>query len=481
VNTSSNPRGSGIDLGNIIADRKMIVYQAAGVNNDHQYYGFGVRTGTFVFKGNSTTADFVFENATGASSSTESARINGNGTMNIKATTNQLVLGSTRTITITAPTPATASRTYTIPDAGTNTNFIVSDSASNQNINSGLVVTGASTHPLKIKAFKSGTNDTLLGFYDSTANNLKWHWQMMGTNDLSITESSVADGRIYLKKGGFVGINTTNPSVALDIVGSSNVSGTLTTGSITGSGSIPVIGPGYSTPETGQVVSGTLQLTNNYTPLVFSTNASKISRLVQYDYSGTRQWCGAMLYAVNASTNRLALGGGTSASSAATEINLYTAANTTTASDTLVAQFNSNNATFNTPVTVNGSISASSVGITPTSGTITFTLGAVTKDFGYSYTKVGNVVHFRINYDGLGMTAAANSRLIIPLGDVLPDISPVNETAGTFLFGESGAYTSSAYYTAPSGNLWKGKSVAGDSFTTGNNVIFPTQTLTWHL
>lgn len=34
------------------------------------------------------------------------------------ATTNQLVLGTTRTLTISAPTPATASRTLTIPDAG---------------------------------------------------------------------------------------------------------------------------------------------------------------------------------------------------------------------------------------------------------------------------------------------------------------------------------------------------------------------------
>lgn len=36
------------------------------------------------------------------------------------ATSNQLVLGTTRTLTITAPTPATSSRTGTIPDAGAN-------------------------------------------------------------------------------------------------------------------------------------------------------------------------------------------------------------------------------------------------------------------------------------------------------------------------------------------------------------------------
>ncbi len=34
----------------------------------------------------------------------------------VKPTTNQLVLGTTRTVTITAPTPASSSRTWTIPD-----------------------------------------------------------------------------------------------------------------------------------------------------------------------------------------------------------------------------------------------------------------------------------------------------------------------------------------------------------------------------
>jgi len=41
----------------------------------------------------------------------------------LTATTNQLVLGTTRTVTITAPTPATSSRTWTIPDISGNGTF----------------------------------------------------------------------------------------------------------------------------------------------------------------------------------------------------------------------------------------------------------------------------------------------------------------------------------------------------------------------
>lgn len=47
----------------------------------------------------------------------------------LTATSNQLVLGTTRTITITAPTPALASYTYTIQDAAANCNFVLSESA----------------------------------------------------------------------------------------------------------------------------------------------------------------------------------------------------------------------------------------------------------------------------------------------------------------------------------------------------------------
>lgn len=47
----------------------------------------------------------------------------------VKATTNQFVLGATRTVTITAPTPASASRTHTIPDVSADSNFIMSQSS----------------------------------------------------------------------------------------------------------------------------------------------------------------------------------------------------------------------------------------------------------------------------------------------------------------------------------------------------------------
>ena len=47
----------------------------------------------------------------------------------LTATTNQVVLGTTRTVTISASQPASASRVYTIPDQGAAANFVMSAAA----------------------------------------------------------------------------------------------------------------------------------------------------------------------------------------------------------------------------------------------------------------------------------------------------------------------------------------------------------------
>ena len=53
------------------------------------------------------------------------------GSLTLPKTTNQLILGTTKTITLTAPTPA-ASRVYTIPDIGSAGSFVISPPANAQ-------------------------------------------------------------------------------------------------------------------------------------------------------------------------------------------------------------------------------------------------------------------------------------------------------------------------------------------------------------
>lgn len=61
----------------------------------------------------------------------------------VTPSTNQLVLGVTRTTTINAVQPATASRTHTIPDVSANSNFVMSEGL--QTVNRNKTFTGQTT------------------------------------------------------------------------------------------------------------------------------------------------------------------------------------------------------------------------------------------------------------------------------------------------------------------------------------------------
>jgi hypothetical protein len=61
-----------------------------------------------------------------------------------------------------------------------------------------------------------GANGTWLGFKNSSGTT-RWHMGEGSTGDLNFSESGVADGRLYLKAGGNVGIGTTAPSTSLSI------------------------------------------------------------------------------------------------------------------------------------------------------------------------------------------------------------------------------------------------------------------------
>lgn len=96
------------------------------------------------------------------------ASVGSDGTITTVKTSNQLVLGTTNTTTISATAPS-ASRTVTIPDPGTNANFVMSES--NQTINAvktfaggaGAITMSSSTIAMgsnKITGLANGTATT---------------------------------------------------------------------------------------------------------------------------------------------------------------------------------------------------------------------------------------------------------------------------------------------------------------------------------
>jgi hypothetical protein len=90
----------------------------------------------------------------------------------LTATTNQLILGTTRTVTISASQPASSSRVYTIPDQGAAANFLMSAAA--QTVAGQQTFTGATLHAdgtvsLPGVAF---SGDTDCGMYRIGTNNI---------------------------------------------------------------------------------------------------------------------------------------------------------------------------------------------------------------------------------------------------------------------------------------------------------------------
>jgi hypothetical protein len=68
-------------LGNSVQNRKLVLYNAG--NNDHQFYGFGINTGTLRYQVPTTDDNHIFYAGTSSTSSNELMRIRGNGNVGI--------------------------------------------------------------------------------------------------------------------------------------------------------------------------------------------------------------------------------------------------------------------------------------------------------------------------------------------------------------------------------------------------------------
>ncbi len=153
------------------------------------------------------------------------------------ATTNQITLGTTNTTTITSPAPA-ASRTYTIPDAGASASFVMTELA--QTIN------GAKTF--------SNISVPVYAFYMRTTANLSIPTAWSGVDWTSVSNVTInprswttTSGQVTPNKAGYYMVsafaNTDTTTGARHIVVSKNGSG----GTTNNEGPIPVVFPAGAT------------------------------------------------------------------------------------------------------------------------------------------------------------------------------------------------------------------------------------------
>lgn len=129
--------------------------------------------------------------------SVDASTTNSTGAIFIAATTNQIRLGTTNTITLTSPAPTT-SRTYTIPDVGANASFVMTELA--QTIN-GVKTLG---NQLKLIAGDGTTPSLVLGANTTTGigngGTNSFRIFVSGTETLSADTSgtNVSSGRLNM-------------------------------------------------------------------------------------------------------------------------------------------------------------------------------------------------------------------------------------------------------------------------------------------
>jgi len=108
--------------------------------------------------------------------------------------------------------------------------------------------TGFPHSRLGIRAASTGD---LLSFSQNSSDLTKWHLSLANSEHLNFAETGVADGRLFLKSGGQVGINNMNPTEALDVKGNIKYSGTLDMGVQVVSQTYSISGNTYGYYEAG--------------------------------------------------------------------------------------------------------------------------------------------------------------------------------------------------------------------------------------
>lgn len=87
VGIGTNAPNAALQLGNFPNNRRIVLWETN--NNDNEYYGFGINSGTLRYQVNSTFSDHVFYAGTSATASSELLRIKGNGALALNGNAGQ--------------------------------------------------------------------------------------------------------------------------------------------------------------------------------------------------------------------------------------------------------------------------------------------------------------------------------------------------------------------------------------------------------
>ncbi len=223
--------------------------------------------------------------------------INGNKTFSsaitINPTTNQIILGVTNTVTINSVAPA-ASRTYTIPDTGTNSSFILTDG--NITINGNKTLTGTvalSSLTASLPLQLDGSNNIISAAISLSDGEITGLLPIAngGTN----SSTALVNGKIMVSSGGKIveGTSSTTPTFTSEtLTATTNQIVLGTTNTVTLNSVAPVASRTYTIPDTGTnssfvMTDGTQTINGNKT-LTGTINLSSLTASLPLQLDGSK-------------------------------------------------------------------------------------------------------------------------------------------------------------------------------------------------
>jgi len=381
----------------------------------------------------------------------------------LSAVTNQLTLGTTNTTTISANAPV-ASRTYTIPETGANSSFVMTDG--NQTINGNKTISG--TTNLSNAGLTASLPLQLDGSKNIVTAAINLTTQVTGTlppaNGGTGSTATLANGQLLIGNG------TTTPT-ASTITGTANqVTVTNGTGTITLSIPSAVILTGASsinssssTLAIGDSVTTTLTLGRTGQAVAVASTLNVDSGVIDRTAAGTLSIGGT-----NVTTLTLGRAGQTTSLPATISVPNLTASlplqlnasnNVVSAAINLATQVTgtlppANGGTGSTATLANGQLLIGNGTITPTASTITGTANQVTVTNG-----------------------AGTITLSIPSAVILTGASSINSSSSTLAIGDSVTTTLTLGRTGQSVAVPSNLSISGPTTTTNSITLNATNEL----